>query len=595
MGIIVYMKNLKIILLITALFCGFYTSWAQKNYNTVLNDSIATDGFLYHTLTNIDNYNSLTDLYGVSKRDIIRLNPLIRRGFEIGLLIKLPSNENLVKLINNYQATKTDNRYIVKHQDTKFGISKQYGISTIDLEKMNPKLRMGLKEGDTIFVPALVKKNQLVEDEHFYIHQVVKGDTFYNLIKKYNLTKAELVLANPSLSDGLKLDSFLKIPKVKTDASPRSITVIDNVNRKNKNLDVLILLPFKAYNDSIPFDNVNTSSKLRNIVSDFYFGAEIALDSLSKQGIKIKAEVYDTDNNIDTINKIFKTHDFSQKDLVVGPLFTKNIELVNQKLANNSTYILSPFSILAKASPNGTTKIVQETPLQNEMIDKVVNYITSHYTNEKLIIVTDSLSNSKLLYTKVLNKFATNKAIHLSSIIVLKPVNNFIQRSYFQQHIQSASRGKNWVINLSLNGVVLADMINTLGVFPKDSYDISLFTITKSELFSNFDNYFLARLNFCFPSETYIDYQVEEVYAFEKKYFVRYNNLPSENAYKGFDMVYDALERLSISANLLDKTHGITRRLAYQFDYSENAGANKILNRGVFLLQYNGLTLKIVE
>lgn len=589
------MKNLKTFLLLATFFGGFYLGWAQQNFNDALNDSIAADGFLYHKLTKNDSYNSLIDLYSINKREIIRLNPLIRRGFEIGLEVKLPSNENLLKLINNFQTNKTDNPYIVKHQDTKFGISKQYGLSIAYLEKTNPIIRLGLKEGDTIYIPKTVAKNLLVEDAHFYIHQVVKGDTFYSLIKKYNVTKEELISANTILSEGLKLDTYLKIPKVKSDISPRTISVIDKGFKNNKDLKVLILLPFKSSNDSIPFDNISTSSKLRNITTDFYFGAEMAIDSLRKQGVKIQAQVYDTENNIDTINKLFKLHDFSKIDLVVGPLFTKNINLVNQKLVNSGNYILSPFSISATASTTGNSKIVQELPLQSDYNNKVVNYIAEHHTNEKMIIVLDTLPESKLLYNQVLKKLATNKSIDLNSIVVLKPVNNYIKRAFFQQYILPISSGKNWVINLSTNGIVLADVINTLGVFSKDYYDISLFTLNKSDLFNNFDNFFLARLNFCFPSETYIDYQVEEVKAFEKKYLSRYHNLPSENAIKGFDMVYDAIERLSVNQNLLDKSNGITRRMAYQFDYIEEVGTNKILNKGVFLLQYQGLSIKLVE
>lgn len=589
------MKNLKTFLLLATFFGGFYLGWAQQNFNDALNDSIAADGFLYHKLTKTDSFKSLIDLYGISKREIIQLNPLIRRGFQVGLIIKLTSNDGLVKRINNFQTNKNDNPYIVKHQDTKFGISKQHGLSIADLEKSNPKIRIGLIEGDTIYIPKKVVKNLLVEDAHFYVHHVVKGDTFYSLIKKYNVTKEELISANPILGEGLKLDTYLKIPKVKSDVSPRSISGIDKSISNNKDLKVLILLPFKSSNDSIPFDNISTGSKLRNITTDFYFGAEMAIDSLRNQGIKIQTQVYDTENNIDTINKLFKLHDFSKIDLVVGPLFTKNINLVNQKLANSKNYILSPFSISATASTTGKSKIVQQLPLQSDYNNKVVNYIAKHHTNEKLIIVLDDLPESKLLYNQVLKKLASNKSINLNSIVVLKPVNNYIKRAFFQQYILPNSSGKNWVINLSSNGIVLADVINTLGVFSKDYYDISLFTLNKSDLFSNFDNYFLARLNFCFPSETYIDYRIDEVKVFEKKYFSRYNNLPTENAIKGFDMVYDAIGRLSMSQNLLDKANGTTRRMAYQFDYIEEAGSNKILNKGVFLLQYQGLSIKLLE
>lgn len=587
---------MRFILVLFILLSSTQLSLAQQDFKSVLKDSIAADGYLYHKLTATDNYKSLRKLYNVSKGQFRKLNPLLRRGFHEGELVKLPANAQLIALINRHNATKDKNKYIVQHQDTKFGIAKNYGISIQDLERLNPKIRLGLKEGDTLFVPKAKIQEVLEETDEFFIHLVIKDDTFYSLIRKYNVTQEELELLNPTLVDGLKLGMYLRIPKINTNASPRSLTVFADSIASGTALKVLFLLPFKSSLDSIPFDNISTASKLRNIVSDFYFGAEYALDSLSRQGLAIHAEVYDTENNTDTINKLFNTHNLTQFDLVVGPMFTKNISHVNNKLANTDTYVISPFSTAAKAASYGRTKLIQEVPLQKELTKKMVNYITKNYTNEKLIIVTDTMPRSEIRLQRILQNLAMNDSIVTDSIVIIKPIDGYVDKEVFQEQIDTIPIRKNWVLTLTTDDVLISDVINTLGVLPKESYDITLFSIGKSKALDNLENVYLARLNFFYPSPNYTDFESEEILQFEKSFALRYNNLPTENAFKGFDMVYDALARLARKKNLVGKDYfGVSRRTAHLFDFYQDATSNKILNKGVFLLKYEGLSIKLVE
>jgi len=590
------MKHQKLILIITIFLSSISISWAQQDYKSVIKDSIAPDGYLYHKLLPNDSFKSLSHLYSISKRKLKRLNPLLRRGFLMGMVIKVPANDDLVDLIRKYQANNLKNKYIVQHQDTKFGISKLYNISISDLERLNPKIKKGLKEGDTLFVPKIEIQKLVVADENFLLYRVKKDDTFYSLNKEYNVTKEKLISLNPDLTLGLKVGEFIRIPKISIYSSPSKLTVFKDSIKKNTTLNVLFLLPFKSSIDSITFDNKSTNSKLRNIVTDLYFGAELALDSISNQGVNINAQVFDTENDINKIKLLFLTHDFSKVDLVVGPLFTKNISYVNQKLDRNRSYILSPFSTLAEASFDSRSKIVQEVPIQTEFTKKIIDYVVNNYNDENLILVTDTLPKTQARYQLLLQKLSLKDSINQEKIKVISPTEGYIKKDLLLEKIDTITTGKNWVLNLSTSSVLLADVINNLGVLAEESYDINMFSITKGKLFNNFNNRFLARLQFCFPSNIYNDYSLPSIKVLDKKYIKNYHTLPTENSYKGFDMVYDALSRLARRKKLINKkAFGISRRTSYMFDYEENSETNKIYNKGVFLIKYKGLSLKLIE
>jgi len=392
------------------------------------------------------------------------------------------------------------------------------------------------------------------------------------------------------------LGMYLRIPKIKPNVSPRTMTHFTDSIAENTSLNVLVLLPFKTSLDSIPFDNISTASKLRNIVSEFYFGAEMALDSITKQGVNIHTEVYDTENDKDTLNRLFETHDFSNYNLIVGPLFTENINKVNQKLVENDTYIISPFSTATKAVNYGKAKIVQPVPLQSEFTKKTINYIADNYTNEKLIIVTDTMPRATLRLNRAFTAFRRNDSINIDSIVVVKPIDGYIERDTLQAKMDTLTKRKNWILTLTTDDVLIEGTINTLGVMPKESYDITLFSIGLGSTKDKMDNTYLARLGVYYPSATYTDFTSEDMTVFDNSYLKRYQNLPSTNAYKGFDMTYDALARLARKHKLIDKVSlGISRRTAHLFDYLQSAYSNKIFNRGVFFLKYEGLSVKLVE
>ena len=68
--------------------------------------------------------------------------------------------------------------------------------------------------------------------------------------------------------------------------------------RKQVSLKVALLLPFIASEyDTVSADDIFDNSRLANYVSDFYLGAELAIDSLKSQGISIDLNVFDTGRN----------------------------------------------------------------------------------------------------------------------------------------------------------------------------------------------------------------------------------------------------------------------------------------------------------
>ena len=233
--------------------------------------------------------------------------------------------------------------YKVKEGETMRIIAKKFDIKTSDLLRLNPDF--GRKPGvnSIIVIPNKKRKisgdainNEVLKDsiekeesiriekeellaelqKDFVVYEIKKGDTFYSLTRFYNVSQEEMIALNPFLLEGLKVGQIIKIkPLEEGDTTENHI--YEDVIEENTSLKVALLLPFKTNeNDTIKSKDLFVKSRLANIVTDFYLGAEIAIDSLREQGIQVDVNVFDTEAKGTKINNILSENDLNENDII---------------------------------------------------------------------------------------------------------------------------------------------------------------------------------------------------------------------------------------------------------------------------------------
>lgn len=87
-----------------------------------------------------------------------------------------------------------------------------------------------------------------------------------------------------------------------------------------------------------------TPTRKRNqIVLDFYEGMKLAADTLNKQGIKISLRAYDTERNADKIRTLLATDELKSTDLLVGPFFQEENNVIQEFSFTQKINIFNPF------------------------------------------------------------------------------------------------------------------------------------------------------------------------------------------------------------------------------------------------------------
>ena len=509
------------------------------------------------------------------------------------------------------------NRYIqykVKKGDSASKIAEKLDMSTRDLIRLNPGMDTLPKVNSYIVVPQkkwdLLNKRIRENKENlsqvtidsindldglnteldltdelrskYVIYEVKKGDTFYNLGKTFDVTRGELLLLNPELKEGLKLGMILKIKEIPLEVTIDEVYYDDYIKR-NKDLKVALLLPFRAArysNDSIRLKEIfANNSALVNIATDFYLGAEIAVDSLRRKGVKIDFNVYDTGGRrTNEISRIISSKNLNSNDVIIGPLFSEEVQTVASNV--NIPVIFPVYS--KNQSDFNASNIIKTSPDKKVFREELENYIKENFTGGNIIMVSDGKSESIQAIKNMRYSLQQADTI-VKNIYTLTPSNGYIAKSKFLNVLKPNT--KNWIIIATDDMVIVSDVVNSLISLPKET-TVKLFTFDKGDVYDKIDNSKLAKIGFTYVSDDFVDETSLASRVFRKQYLNKNNALPSFYATKGFDITYDILIRLA-SGNDLKSTlkEGMSARVETKFDYRNSEFTSE--NKGLFIVQYN--------
>ena len=545
------MRELKIIII---LFFVIATSCAQQKK------------YLSYTVKKGETLKIIAKRIGVKTKELIRLNPDTGRK---------PAPETLIIIPNNEYKPSTANDILVKTNDS---------INTKDSTPV---------------------KDTLVNT--FVLHKVAKGDTYYSLTRAYNVSEEELKILNPLLdTSGLQLDMLLKIKPIEEE---NNFLIYRDTIQENSSLKLAMMLPFRAVEyDTIDAKDIFKNNRLANITTDIYLGASMAVDSLVKLGIDIELSVFDTGRKDTKLDSILAATDFSNTDVIIGPLYSEEVPKV--AVRSGTTVVFPVYS--KKQTSFKSSKIIKTFADREVHQEALIEHIYDNYGSENILIIGDSsttsIRNSDLIKSRLLLHDSINE------VQIIYPNLGYIRKDYVINALK-AEVG-NWVVLATDNRVISSDVINSLislpvedpeeeeeeeedeeeeekesdepemQILPEDTV-IKVFGIFKSTQFDRIDNNKLAKLGFTYTSDTFTEESSPEIQLFNQQYLSKNHVYPSYYATKGFDIVFDVGMRLA-SGNKLKQTfkNGTSFRLESKFDYTKDL-FKTTSNKGIYILEYN--------
>ncbi|OYU81740.1 MAG: peptidoglycan-binding protein [Flavobacterium sp. BFFFF1] len=550
-----------------------------------------------HVVESGETVYGLTKKYNITEEELMKANPgLSKDGLKIGQSINLPSKSPVKESKKDKKADKKQEPvyHTVESKETKYSIAKKYNTTVSQIDNDNPEVKDGLQIGFRLKIfPCTNKADQEVtveEDQTVKIkpiivkpeytdYQVKPKETLYSLSRKLGMTQEALIKLNPELGDGVKEGMTIKYPaSVKIN---ETVTKDGTALSKNIKTDVrkqlVLLLPFNI--SKIEGDTVNSTQarlkkdKFLNMTLDFYSGALMAVDSAKTLNLNIDVRIYDSQEtkSASAAATLISQNDISKADVVIGPFYQANVEKTADLLNKGHVPVISPLSKeTGKQFPNLLQSMPSSELIKNEMIE----FLRLKNGNITAIVDPKRLSTKQFLsqYHKDVKLIGLNEKGLVSADSVAK---KFV-------------KGKtNYVIiDTEKTGLILSTM-NVLIPMMAD-YQLQLVILEKNDTF-DFEEISLAKLaklHLMYPSLTK-DNDTPEALLFEKDYKEKNKIFPNQYATRGFDVVFDAMLRLSQEKSFMETIEGnATEQVENKFDYEKMPSGNYV-NKGFYILYYD--------
>lgn len=370
------------------------------------------------------------------------------------------------------------------------------------------------------------------------LHKVKRKETIFGISRMYDLNIDELLDANPEMKAPdyeLKKGAILKIPFATKDKpvveapKPAQPAPNEKMGISNRPIRVGVMLPLHDINGDG-----------RRMV-EYYRGVLMACDSVKRLGISVDVHAWNMAEDAN-MHQILADKAASQCDVIFGPLYSKQMEIMSTFCSEHDIQLVIPFSINApQIATNRHIFQVWQSP--NDVNEESIAHFMAWFKDVHPVFIDCNDSTSrKGNFTMGLRKKLEGRKI-LYSLTNLKSGEDNFRKAFV--------RGKQNVVILNTQrsqelGVAFSK-INGLKVTDPD-LDISMFGYTEWLTYTrvHLENFY--KYNTYIPSTFYYNplspSTMRLQQAFRMNFRTDMQNVQPRFALTGFDQAYFFLRGL---------------------------------------------------
>ena len=384
------------------------------------------------------------------------------------------------------QLPKWRDMHRVKKKETVFGIARDYGLTIDELLDANPEMKTPgyeLKKGDIIRIPYPKAESQ-------------NAGTTETKAEGKAETKPATAETKPATT---KTKPAAAVPEASASGSNAPVpAAASDEDVRNRAIRLGVMLPLH---------DVNGDG--RRMV-EYYRGILMACDSLKKQGISIDVRAWNTVDGAD-IRPILKEKAAQECDLIIGPLYSKQMELLSDFVTKHDIRLVIPFSIDAPQlyTNRNIFQVYQSPTLLNEAI--IQRFIERFKYAHPVIIDCNDSTSTKGDFTFRLRRTLESKGIEYSITNLKSSEGNFAKAfDPVKRNVVVLNTGRSQELSVAvakLNGLTAAGgpQVTLFGYT-----DWLIYTKNQLENFYKFDVYI--------PSPYYLNPLSAEAGHFSDKY-----------------------------------------------------------------------------
>lgn len=251
--------------------------------------------------------------------------------------------------------------------------------------------------------------------QSFITHKVKKNETMYGIARSNGITVEQLVQANPGMEKPdykLKKGDVINIPVVGSPQTPSSPLANAHADIRGRAIRLGVMLPLH-----------DTNGDGRRMI-EYYRGILMACDSLKTIGLSVDVHAWNTPEGSD-ISTVLADPAAAQCDIIIGPLYSKQMEALSKFVDRHKIMLVVPWSI---NSPEVYVNrhIFQIYQPSNELTESTARRVSDWFADYHPIIVDcDDDSSTKGAFTATLRRQLEVKGIAYSLTSVKSTDANF--------------------------------------------------------------------------------------------------------------------------------------------------------------------------
>ena len=543
----------------------------------VSRQSSSEEEYYYHKVGKKQTVFSIAKQYGISANDLIRYNPDLSKGLEIGQVLKIPiSITNTKEQSVPESAVKPENqnftKYKVEKGETLFSLASRFGVEVDELKKANPSLfSRSLEAGETILIPE--HPERAIENS---ANKPVNTSVHPEKMEEQVFTKCQPISGKniQKYKVGLLLPLYLPGNDQGVSGSVNKAVLMSKISLSNQ-------VDSPASDTTIVINGINIDLRTASFL-EFYEGVLLAVDSMQDKGMNIELDVFDVTNE-QMVNSLLLLDEFRELNLIIGPVFTELQENVAAFAAKNHIPMISPLSQTGNFEQRNLYYF-KVNPTREFQIEQTADYIADEFADKNFILLdvdeTSSspeaklaqLSKAKLTAKPGKNRFHEYN-IQEQGVNLIKPLLDGSEENVFIIPTDNEAQVSIAVTNLT----ALAENYNIVLM------GTSLLTKLKSLQTENFHR---TRLRYLSPY--FVDYKKPLVRRFIGQYRELFSTEPSQFSFQGFDVSYYFLSALfrygkDFRNCLPDYPMELTQM---DFNFRKVAPMGGFMNRSLFVNSY---------
>ena len=403
--------------------CLLFAGWC------LINNAQENQSYFLHTIEKGQSLYSIASMYGVSQQDIIRLNPGSDKKIYIGRTLRIPRTAT---------NTQEETFHTIEAGETLYRLTVKYNVSAKAICDANPGLSAeNFRIGQVIRIPsvtengassstqtqnnAAAKVQAPVQPRCREMHKVKRRETIFSISRKYDITEAELIAANPELKNSKKIKrgSFLCIPykeavvQEKRVSKPQETPTNSELFAKNKKsrermktIKAAIVLPF------LPGGAQNESAKM----VEYYEGFLLAVDSLKRMGTSLDLYTYNLGTGTASLNAILGKSEMKDMDIIFGPLHSQHIKPLADFAQKHNIRLVIPFTKDNDAVFRNSAVYQINTP-QSYLYSEVYDHFVRQFPSANVVFIESAHgSREKADFVKGLKEELSNRSIPVKTL-----------------------------------------------------------------------------------------------------------------------------------------------------------------------------------